>query len=492
MEGEVRAPETDVPGLVWFNTPAPLALKDMRGRLVILDFWTFGCINCMHILPTLRRVEEAYPEDVVVIGVHSPKFAAERDPAQVAAAIRRYGIVHPVAHDPDFKLWRAYAVRAWPTLVFVAPDGSVLGQQAGEPDPERLLAGIKDALDDWRAGGKLKPAALVRAAAPEPPRRFLFPGKLKPVPGTPRRWALADGGHHQIVLLNEDGGELARLGSGHAGRGDGAATEASFNGPQGLIATDAAIYVADTGNHLIRRIDIASGAVATLSGTGHRGRALGAPAPALQTALASPWDLEIDGNRLLIANAGTHQLGVLDLAEGSLAALAGTGAEAIVDGPAAEAVLAQPSGLALDPEGRALYVADSESSAIRRLDLDGKRAITTVIGTGLFDFGHVNGALAEGRLQHPLGVAWWAGRLAVADTYNSVLRLIDLQAQTIADLDDGFLCADPICLLLAEPAGVIAAGPTRLLVVDTNNHRIVEVDTALRQTRTWGETLTQA
>ena len=177
MEGEVRAPEIDIPGLVWFNTPQALSLRELRGRLVILDFWTFCCINCMQILPALRRVEEAFPEEVVAIGVHSPKFAAERDPANVAAAIRRYGIVHPVAHDPEFKLWRAYAVRAWPTLVFVAPDGSVLGQHSGEPDPERLLAGVKDALDGWRAGGKLKPAALLPATTPQPASRFLFPGK---------------------------------------------------------------------------------------------------------------------------------------------------------------------------------------------------------------------------------------------------------------------------------------------------------------------------
>ena len=294
------------------------------------------------------------------------------------------------------------------------------------------------------------------------------------------------------MLLSEDGAELARYGSGAAGRGDGAAAAASFNGPQGLIAGDSAIYVADTGNHLIRRIEIASGAVTTLAGTGKRGRALGAPTAALATALASPWDLEIAGERLFFANAGTHQLGVIDLAEASVATLAGTGAEAIVDGPAHEAVLAQPSGLALDPSGGALYFADSETSSIRRLDLHGKRAVATLIGTGLFDFGHINGGFAEARLQHPLGVAWWEDKLAVADSYNGTLRVIDLLAESIADLDDGFLCVDPVCLPLAEPAGVIAAGPTRLLVVDTNNHRIVEYDTATRETRTWGETLTRA
>src|SRR5882672_4757487 len=160
MTGIVRAPDFDQPGLAWFNVAAPLTLADLRGKLVILDFWTFCCINCMHILPSLRLVEEAFPDEVVVIGVHSPKFAAERAPANVAAAIARYGIVHPVIHDPDFRLWREYAVRAWPTLIFVSPDGRVIGQHSGEPDPDRLLEAVGATLAQWREEGLLRPSTL--------------------------------------------------------------------------------------------------------------------------------------------------------------------------------------------------------------------------------------------------------------------------------------------------------------------------------------------
>ncbi|HEX3498257.1 MAG TPA: thioredoxin-like domain-containing protein [Stellaceae bacterium] len=487
MTSIVRAPDFDQPGLAWFNVAAPLSLAALRGKLVILDFWTFCCINCMHILPSLRRVEEAFPDEVVVIGVHSPKFAAERETANVAAAIARYGIVHPVIHDPDFRLWREYAVRAWPTLIFVSPDGRVVGQHSGEPDPDRLLEAVGSTLAQWRDEGLMRPGILASTPLIVPSGRLRFPGKIKPAPGTEKRWILADAGHHQIALLDDGGAEIARYGSGEAGLVDGAAGTAQFNGPQGLIADERAIFVADTGNHALRRIDRESGAVTTLAGTGRRGLALGAPAPALATALASPWDLELADGLLYFADAGTHQLGSFDRAAGTVARLAGSGAEALVDGREEEAALAQPSGLALTPDGRNLYIADSETSALRVLRLGGQPRVETLIGTGLFDFGHVNGALGQARLQHPLGIAWWAGRIAVADSYNGAIRSVDPAAGTVSDLDDGLLCTDSVCLPLAEPAGIAADGAHRLLVVDTNNHRVVEYDVAARTSRSWAE-----
>lgn len=483
----VRAPEIDRDGLVWFNTAGPLGLAALRGKLVILDFWTFCCINCMHIIPTLRRVEETYPDEVAVIGVHSPKFAAEKDPENVARAIARYGIVHPVVHDPDFRIWRDYAVRAWPTLVFVSPGGQVIGQVSGEPDPGQLLEAVGRILEEAGRSGTLEPRPLPLSPRDEPSGRFRYPGKLKPVPGGRRRWALADGGHHQIVLLDEDGGELARYGSGAPGLRDGTAEEARFDGPQGLVADESAIYVADTGNHAIRRIDLASGRVEILAGTGRRGRILGEePREGASTALASPWDLALAGGRLFFANAGTHQLGMLHLATRRVARLAGSGAENIVDGPAPEAALAQPSGLALSPDGRALYFVDSETSSVRALDLENGR-VETLVGTGLFDFGHANGPFPDALLQHPLGIGVAAGdRLLVADSYNAEIRVLDLMDRSVADLDGGsFECRDPVCLPLGEPAGVQADGADRVLLVDTNNHRILAYDLDSRSYRTW-------
>jgi thiol-disulfide isomerase/thioredoxin len=485
----VRAPEIGLPGLTWFNVERPLDLAALRGKLVLLDFWTFCCINCMHILPILKRVEEAYPREVVVIGVHSPKFQAERDPANVARAIARYGVVHPVVHDPEFKIWKQYAIRAWPTLVFISPDGRLLGQNSGEPDAENLLEAVEMLVRGSEEAGLLKPSALTLKPEPVPARRLSFPGKLKPLPRAdgPAHWALADSGHHQIAILDAEGKELSRIGSGNAGSADGALAAASFNAPQGLICADDAIYVADTGNHSLRKIDLKAGMVTTLAGTGARGMALGDAAPARTTALASPWDLELDGTHLYIANAGTHQLGVLDLDKLTVAALAGDSGEAIQDGPARGARLAQPSGLALSADRNALYFADSETSALRVVeDLRGTPRVRTLVGTGLFDFGHRNGPLAEAQFQHPLGLAVRDGGLLVADSYNAALRSIDLARSEAGDVDDGFLCEDPVCLPLAEPAGVASDGG-RVLLVDTNNHRVLAYDLAKRTYRTWAD-----
>ncbi|KZC97414.1 thioredoxin-like domain-containing protein [Oceanibaculum pacificum] len=489
----VRAPEIDRPGIDWLNVPAPLSLASLRGRLAILDFWTFCCINCIHILPTLKRVEQAFPEDVVVIGVHSPKFAAERDVANVRHALARYGIAHPVAHDPDFQLWQQYAVRAWPTLVFVSPDGYVIGQHSGEPDPERLMEVVGQAVKDYRRNGAMQPRPLALTPEPAAHSRFSFPGKIKPLPtesGDPI-WMLADAGHHQIVLLDDAGRDIARFGSGRPGFNDGPSDGARFRDPQGLAADAQAIYVADTGNHAIRRIDRLTGQVATLAGTGRRGYVLQSAVPLADAELASPWDMTLAGDTLYFANAGTHQLGYLDFARAEIVRLAGSGAENIHDGPAGEAALAQPSGLALSPGGGALYFADSETSSVRAVlsDEDGPR-VETLVGKGLFEFGHANGPFEESRLQHALGLDWWPdagpeGGLLVADSYNNALRVLDFATRTVRDLDDGFDCHDPVCYPLAEPAGVTLAGEDRLLVSDTNNHRIMEYRPALRRYRTW-------
>jgi thiol-disulfide isomerase/thioredoxin/sugar lactone lactonase YvrE len=489
MTARVRAPEIDRPGLVWLNAPGPLSLADLRGRLVILDFWTFCCINCLQLLPALARVEAAFPAGVAVIGVHSPKFPHERDPAHVEAAMSRHGIAHPVIHDPDFALWKQYAVRAWPTLVFVGPDGYVAGQHAGEVAPDLLVEAVGRALERYRAEGAEIAGAPLALPSPAPPHagRFLFPGKVKParLHGA-KAWVVADTGHHQVALLDDAGQEIRRFGSGEPGFEDGPAETARFDLPQGLAAEEGSIFVADTGNHAIRRVDLATGAVTTLAGTGARGAPLGAPAPGAETALASPWDVELRDDLLFFANAGTHQIGQLALSSGRVARLAGAGPEGIRDGRADEAHLAQPSGLALSPDRTALLFADAETSSIRSVDL-GTGEVRTLVGTGLFDFGHVGGSFEDAQLQHCLGLAPLDGQVLVADSYNGAVRVLDLAARTVSDLDDGFLCEDAVCLPLAEPAGVWPDGPGRVLVADTNNHRIVEILPEGRRTRTWAE-----
>lgn len=478
------APEIARPGLQWFNVAAPIPIEKLRGRLVILDFWTEGCINCIHIIPILRDIEDRFPDKVVVIGVHSPKFAREKSVISVQDAIRRYEIHHPIIHDPEMELWQAYGVEAWPTLVFIGPDGKLLGQVQGEPEPHRFNRLILDLLK--QSSGDLRPQRLALKPLEAPPGRFSFPGKLKAVPGAGKRWALADAGHNQIVLLDDKGADIRRFGSGKEGFADGAAGSASFNHPQGLIATTDAVYVADTGNHAIRKIELATGNISTLAGNGQRGGNLGKPAPAREVALASPWDLEIKGQQLYFANAGTHQIGVLNLAKGTVSSLAGSGDEALTDGTALSAGFAQPSGLALSEDGAVLYVADAESSAIRSITLKGVLKVKTLVGAGLFDFGRVDGSFSKGRLQHPLGVAVSGNRVLVADTYNSSIRELDLGRQQISEFDGGaFTCVDPTCIPTREPAGIAIDGKDRVLLVDTGNQRIEEYRPSSKTYHTW-------
>ncbi|MBK1668370.1 hypothetical protein CKO28_10020 [Rhodovibrio sodomensis] len=480
----VRAPEIDRPTLEWFNVDRPIKLADLRGKLVILDFWASCCINCMHVLPALKTVEAAYPDEVVVIGVHSPKFAAEQRPENVRKAIQRYGISHPVANDVNFELWREYAVRAWPTLVFIGPEGHVMGQMSGEPDAERLLTAVSELVEQWDTQELLHPSPAPGAEQARPAGAFAFPGKLKPIPDGDQTWALADAGHHQIVVLDDQGHELRRFGTGQPGFADGDAGRAAFNMPQGLCADAKFVYVADTGNHAVRRIALDTGKTITLAGTGERGMVVDDDEPSLAAALASPWDLEVDGDILYIANAGTHQLLRLDVEARVLRPLAGNGGEDIVDGAALDAQLAQPSGLALDRRQQLLYFADSETSSVRVLAL-GSREVVTLVGEGLFDYGWDNGPFTLAKLQHPMGVALASGEVLVADSYNQKARVLDLAAKRVTDLDDGFDCADDECIPPAEPAGIWADGPDRVLLSDTNNHRVIEYLRTERLYRTW-------
>lgn len=502
MFGLRPAPELSLSGLQWFNVDRPLALSALRGRLVILDFWTICCVNCINVQATLCKIRATFPaESIAIIGVHSPKFPAERHRDAVGHAILRHTIHHPVVHDPDLCLWQAYGVTGWPTLVFIGPDGHVLGTLPGEPDCEKLLCGIgrmvRECIQPSAAAGPIPPEAVAGQAPPAKTEgaRLRYPTAIKPLPGTARHsaagrlWACADSGHHQIVILDDDGCEKDRIGRGRAGFIDLGGADSAFNNPQGLVGDDQFIYVADTGNHAIRRIERATGSVSTIAGTGARGGVLRRTRPGQDVALASVWDLAIRGRRLFFANAGTHQIGAVDLDSGLVEPIAGTGHEDISDGPAAVAELAQPSALAFDGSQSTLYFVDSEASAVRALDLDddaeGGARVRTLVGAGLFEFGHVNGALANARFQHCLGIDCWDGRLIVADSYNGVLRVIDPVEGRVSDLGEHAFACPTGTLMCSEPSGVTVAGPDRLLVADTNNHRIVELRPGLRTARVW-------
>lgn len=460
----IRAPELE-PAVAWLGATRPLRLRELRGQVVVLDFWTSCCVNCMHVIPVLRDLERRHAgRPLVVIGVHSAKFPGEARPERVADAIARHGVDHPVVVDDALGIWERYAIRSWPTLVVVAPDGTIAAVAPGEPDPAALDALVRGLLSTTDAA----PAAIPRGEPP-PARPLAFPGKLAPAPDG--RIAVADTGHHRVLVLDAGGAVVAAIGAGRRGRADGPLAAARFDEPQGLAWDgDDALWICDVRNHALRRADLRRGVVETVAGTGSMGHVpIARSADARSTALRSPWDvLAIGGGRLAVCLAGSHQLGVFDPAAGTIDLLAGDGREALVDGPPRASCYAQPSGLAR--AGEALVVADSETSAIRALDLETGET-RTLVGEGLFDFGHVDGPLGSARLQHPLAVAALpGGDLIVADTYNDCLRRIDRGAGVMSTLSLGTGAE-----ALREPGDVKLAPDGGLWVADTGNHRIVRL-----------------
>jgi DNA-binding beta-propeller fold protein YncE/thiol-disulfide isomerase/thioredoxin len=474
------APELDG-GVAWLNTASPLKLADLRGRIVVLDFWTLCCINCIHTLPDLARLEAKYPGILVVIGVHTPKFPNEKMTASIHKAILRYQVRHPVVNDADAILWRRYRISSWPTLVLIDPDGRYYGQISGEGAYEVLDKHIDLLAKEYRAKKQLneRPLRFQLAGADNGASPLYFPGKVLADQGS-KRLFIADSTHHRIVITSLEGRKIAIAGAGVEGKVDGPFATAQFSDPQGMALDGDTLYVADRKNHSIRALDLKEQKVRTVAGTGKQARERRGGGPALETGLNSPWDLLLRGGKLYIAMAGDHQIWTLDLAGGNVAPFAGRGEEGLHDGPLAGAFFAQPSGLASD--GQNLYVADSEISAIRAVPLSGKGEVSTIVGEGLFEFGDVDGEGSKVRLQHALGVAYRDGKLYIADTYNSKIKLIDPAARTCTTLlgaPAGWLKD----ALFNEPGGLSFAGD-KLYVADTNGHRIRVVDLRTRYVST--------
>lgn len=464
-------------GLPWLNTERPLQFDvDLRGQVVVLDFWTYACINCIHMIPVLRQVEEHYKDaPVTVIGVHTNKFDNESEAANIRTALLRYGVRHPVVVDSGQQVWDAYGVSAWPTFVFINARGEVVQALSGERDAQTFIDIIDPLLAEGREQKVLaaKPLTLRPEGSVPSSSGLAFPGKVL-ADATSNRLFIADSNHHRIIEASLGGEIRAIYGSGKRGRADGGASMAEFANPQGMALDSAAnlLFVADTDNHALRQIDLKTGEVTTLAGTGRQGydRSGGRKGP--EQDLASPWDVAVDGNRVFIAMAGLHQIWVYDRGTQVASAWSGSGMEEIFDGPANHAALAQPSGLSFG--GEHLYFADSEVSALRRASL-ATGEVETIVGTGLFDFGDGEGLIAQTRFQHPLGVAAGKDVVYVADTYNHKVKAVDLKARrssTVLGLEVG----------LYEPGGLSLADDL-LFVADTNNHRIVIHDLKSGRTR---------
>jgi sugar lactone lactonase YvrE len=454
MAARVRAPELSGAG-GWINTGGKdYRLADFRGRILVLDFWTFCCVNCLHVLDELRPLEARFADVLDVVGVHSPKFAHEADHGALLAAVERYEVHHPVLDDPELTTWSQYAVRAWPTLCVIDPEGYLVHVASGEGHGEGLARLVEELVAEHEAKGTLQRRGAAYVPPPPAQTELRFPGKVALLPdGT---LLVSDTAHHSVVRMTADGETvLRRYGTGERGLVDG--PQPQLAEPQGVaVLASGEVLVADTANHVVRRLDLESGELTTIAGTGRVWRP-GDPTsgPALEVNLSTPWDLAEHDGEVVLAMAGTHQLWALR--DGQVRVIAGTTGEGLRDGDASRAYLAQPSGLASD--GERLWFADAETSALRWYRAG---EVGTAVGTGLFDFGHRDGPADQALLQHPLGVAVLPdGSVAVCDTYNGAVRRYDPSSGEVTTLARD----------VAEPSSAVVVDG-ELVVVASAAHRL--------------------
>ncbi len=492
--GNITAP--DFPdGLEWFNTDRPVSLKDLRGKLVLLDFWTSGCINCIHIIPDLKMLEEKYHNELVVIGVHSAKFLNERGSESIRQSILKYNLEHPVVNDKDFTIWDSYTANAWPTLVLIDPKGKIIGMKAGEGAFNVFDPIISGAIAEYgKVGGILNKEPIKFALEKDKITKSLlsYPGKITADPSASRLF-ITDSNNNRVLILkmNEAGDEVTVedvIGSGKTGSKDGSYSEAEFSKPQGIAFNKNKLYIADTYNHLIREVDLETKRVTTIAGTGIQATEWGFinPSDAKTTAINSPWDLLVYDNALYIAMAGPHQLWKLDFSTGQIGTYAGSGRENITDGDFMVCALAQPSGITTD--GAKLYFADAESSSIRSADLKPNGKVKTIVGSGLFEFGDIDGKGASVRLQHPLGVVYnnADGLLYITDTYNSKIKTVNPETKEVLTYSgtgtEGSRNGKGEAQF-NEPSGLVIVNG-KIFITDTNNNLLRVIDMNTKEVKT--------
>ncbi|MGC8581511.1 MAG: thioredoxin-like domain-containing protein [Thermoplasmata archaeon] len=463
-------------GFKWLNIENKLTKNDLKGSVLLFDFWTYCCINCMHMLPVLSKIEEKFQnEPFVVIGIHSAKFYNESVDQNIMEAIHRYGINHPVIVDQDMTIWNEYNVRSWPTIMVVNSEGIIVFMGEGEIKYEQLEKVIENTLYDDKLHHSLRISKLnIKKKVMEPRKGLYYPSKIAFSPDM-EYIAISDSSNNRVVVTDKNGDVVHIIGNKIMGYRDGYFNDARFNQPQGITWVNNELYIADTGNHAIRKASLDKGIVETIAGTGEMGDLNeGIKNNAKQTRLNSPWDLAYGYGKIYVAMAGYHQIWYYDIDKRYISPFAGMGYENLLDGPVKESLFAQPSGISF--YGNALYIADSESSSIRKIDLR-SNYVSTIVGKGLFHFGDVDGTFNDARLQHPIGIYAFGDKIYVADTYNHAIKEINLEKKIVSTIIGyrNSVCKvdDPHCdtLLLYEPNDVKLSGNT-LYIADTNNHLI--------------------
>ncbi|HET6396683.1 MAG TPA: redoxin domain-containing protein [Pseudoxanthomonas sp.] len=449
-------------GLAWLNAP-PASLHDLRGRPLVLAFVNAASAWCAQRLAELAQWQARNPGRLQVLAVQVPRFDSERQPQRSIKLLRRQGVRFPVLLDADWAAWQRYGISAWPTLLLVDAEGRERERIVGlGGDLDRALSALCEGMprpleEDLRPGPE---------AMPEPPLPLSFPAA---VAAGPERLYVADSGHHRILECSHGGRVLRQFGLGTADLIDGPADQAAFNRPQGLALERECLYVADTGNHAVRRIQLLTGQVDTLCGNGRPGDPVEGPvAASARSPLNHPLGLAVAGNQLYVAGAGDHRIWSYDLGRGELHLRAGTGELGLRDGNVRMAAFAQPTALAAVQQ--MLYVCDALSSAVRSVQLR-TDVVQTLVGQGLWEYGDADGPRTGARLQHPLAVALSADAplLWIADSGNGTLRTLRLGGGELSTVE--------LPRRLHGPAGLaVAAGA--VWIAETDAHGILRYDIA--------------
>lgn len=478
-KGYNNAPEF-AKGLDWINTKNPITIKSLRGKFVLIDFWTYACINCMHIIPDLKRLEEKYKNELVVIGVHSAKFKTEKETDNIRSAVLRYDIEHPVVNDKDFKIWGEYGAQAWPTIVVINTEGKIIEEYSGEGFYKDLDIKLSEAIQEAKEYNILNTKSLSFQLEKNKVnhKQLAFPSKIYADEKTDTLF-ISDSNNNRIIIMDLKNNEIKDvIGKGSIGREDGSFENSEFNHPQGLYYKDNILYIADTENHNLREANLKTRKVTTIAGTGRQASWRPNEGKGLENDLNSPWDIVGVDNKLYIAMAGSHQLWTYDLDTNTIQTFAGTGYENIIDGKRLEANLAQPSGISTD--GNNIYFADSEVSGIRFAEIKENGNLKTIVGRGLFDFDDKDGIGKEASLQHPLGIVYKNNKLYITDTFNHKVKIIDLKTNMVKTLTGtgkrGYKDGNLLESSFSEPNG-LTIYKDKIYVSDTNNNVIRIIDT---------------
>ena len=467
----------------WINVANPLTLKDLKGRVILLNFWTYDCVACTHILPQIKKLENELGNKLTVISIHSGKFDNQKNLNSIIKATLRHDITHAVINDSNLTIWNSFGVKAWPTLILIDPKGNIKKTYVGEKEADNLTDDVKKITNKFRYDLNRDPLPLLLEKNKIAKRVLNYPTKIEYVKNFPFRahnapaFLIANSGKNNILVSSLSGEIILQIGSGKSGFRDGSFEDAEFNMPTGMLYDAGKLYVADSGNHSIRLINFKEQSVATIVGSGQKGGAITKSSIAAKDAeLSFPTDLEFypSINQIAIANSGSNQILQYDLAKQEISALAGNGNMGIDDGKYPQNSLAQPYDLAIY-NGK-LYFVDSETSALRILEKDG--IVKTLIGKGLFDFGYKNGSKNQALMQHPLALTADDTGIYISDSFNHAIRKYDPisgEISTAIGGSKGDSLGSSSNTKFDEPEGIISI-LDRFYLVDSNNNRIVIIN----------------